>query len=211
MVYLIENKFLDFNIIFINFGLLFTTLNKMKPIKLKLILYLILLSIFACSESKTTYSNKTNDDDIKIEERSKTTPLNSTIDYSSVLLIIKRGAFHYDKFILKDTIITFYPSSKNLGKEYDNYNQISEQKISKQTRNKFIKRIIEKGFFNLEDSYFSMTTCNSHLTVTLKFNNQSKKIFSEDFVRKCPELLKFIEQEMIQMHNKNLKRVLLPG
>jgi len=187
-------------------------IKKMKPIKFILISFLISLSIFACSQSNTKDSNKTNED-MKVEAKLKPgiVPLNPTIDSSSILLIIERGAFHYDKFILKDTVIAFYPSSESWGKEHDNYNQISEQKISKQTRNEFIKKIIENGIFKLKNSYVSNTSCNSSLTVTFKFNNQSIKIFSEDFERECPELLKFIEQEIVRMHNKNLKRVLLPG
>lgn len=182
----------------------------MKPIKL--ISFLISLSIFACSDSNTKNSNKVNaDTNIEVNSKSDIVSFNPNIDYSNILLTIERGAFHYDKFILKDTLITFYPSSENFRMENDNYNQISEQIISKQTRNKFIKKIIEDGFLKLKDSYSNNTSCNSHLTVTFKFNNQSKKIVSEDFERECPELLKFIEQEIIRMHNKNLNRILLPG
>jgi len=182
----------------------------MKPIKL--ISFIILLGILACSEYNTKVSNRVNDDiKVEINPKSNIVSLNSAIDSSSILLIIERGAFHFDKFILKDTLITFYPSSESFDIETDNYNQISEQSISKQTRNKFVKKIIEDGFFKLKDSYSSNTSCNSHLTVTFKFNNQSKKIVSEDFERECPELLKFIEQEVIRMHSKHLKRILLPG
>ena len=182
----------------------------MKP--LKFIILLISLSVFACSEPNTKHSSKANNH-INIEVNSKSNILSRTsiIDSSSIILTIERGAFHYDKFILKDTIITFYPSTKNLSKENDKYNQFSEQIISKQTRNKFIDKIIGDGFFKLNNSYSSNTSCNSHLTVTLKLNNQTKKIVSEDFQRECPELLKFIEQEIIRMHSKNLKRILLPG
>ncbi|WP_062053318.1 hypothetical protein [Aquimarina longa] len=179
---------------------------------LKFILILISLSIFACSESKTKDSKKANDYmNIEVISKSSILSKQQTVDSSSILLTIERGAFHYDKFILKDTIITFYPSSENWGKENDKYNQVSEQIISKQTLNKFIEKIIEDGFFELRNSYSSNTSCNSHLTVTFKFNNQTKKIVSEDFERECPELLKFIEQEIIRMHSKNLKRILLPG
>ena len=182
----------------------------MKPLKFSALL--ILLSIFACSKSNTKDSNKVNNN-MNIEVNSKSSVLSRTtiVDSSSIILTIERGAFHYDKFILKDTIISFYPSSENLGKENDKYNQVSEQIISKQARNKFIEKIIRGGFFKLNNSYSSNTSCNSHLTVTLKFNNQTKKIVSEDFERECPELLKFIEQEIIKMHNKNLKRIFLPG
>ncbi|WP_394975173.1 hypothetical protein [uncultured Croceitalea sp.] len=179
---------------------------------LKFILILIPLSIFVCSNSNTKDSKKVNNHkSTEVNSESSTLSINPTVDLSSIRLTIERGAFHYDKFILKDTIITFYPSSENLSEENDNYNQVSKQVISKQTRNKFIEKIIGGGFFKLKNSYSSNTSCNSHLTVTFKFNNQTKKIVSEDFESGCPEILKFIEQEIIRMHNKNLKRILLPG
>ncbi len=182
----------------------------MKPIRL--VLFLISLNILACSESNTKDSNKVNDDrKTKINLKSDIVFLNQNIDFSSVVLTIERGAFHYDKFILKDTLITFYPSSESLTGGNDNYTQISEQIISKQTRNKFVRKIIEDGFFKLKNSYSSNRSCNSNLTVTFKLNDQSRKIVSEDFETECPELLIYIEQEIIRMHNKNLKRISLPG
>ncbi len=161
-------------------------------------LLLILLIIFSCSESNRKEYMK-----VKIN--------NQIDDSSSIMLTVERGAFHNDKFVLKDTILTFYPSSEKLNKKNDKYNQISEQIISRKQRNKFIDKIIRDGFFKLKNSYSSSTSCNSHLTVTLKVKNQNKKIISEDFERNCPELLKFIEKEIIGMHSKNLIRVLLPG
>ena len=179
---------------------------------LKFIFLSISLSIFACSQPNTKDSNKVNNHiNIKVNSKSSTLSRTHIVDSSSIILTIERGAFHYDKFILKDTLITFYPSSETLGKNNDEYNQISEQIISKQTRNKFIEKIIDGGLLKLNNSYSSNTSCNSHLTVTFKFNNQTKKIISEDFERECPELLKVIEQEIIRMHGKNLKRILLPG
>jgi len=179
---------------------------------LTLISFLILSIFFSCIESETKTSDKGTDD---IKSELKVKPKNpyvkQKIDSSSILITVERGAFHYDKFILEDTLITFYPSSESFSEEHKDYNQISNQVISKETRNKFVKKIIEDGFFKLKNSYSSNSSCSSHLTVTVKFNNQFKKVVSEDFERECPELLKFIEQEIIRMHNKKLKRILLPG
>ncbi|WBU90336.1 hypothetical protein [Cellulophaga omnivescoria] len=177
----------------------------MKP--LKLLFSLLLLCLFACNLTSNKNADKSNGNvDTELEQQSK-------IDSSSIEITVERGAFHYDKFVLKDTLITFYPPKKSIGIGIDNsnYNQISEQVISTQTRNNLVKKILNDGFFKLKNFYASNTTCNSHLTVTVKFNNQLKKVISEDFDRECPELLKFIEQEVIKMHNKELKRILLPG
>ncbi|KKN61540.1 hypothetical protein LCGC14_0520690 [marine sediment metagenome] len=184
----------------------------MKGIKSLSLLFLISLSIFACSDVNRKDSKKVNDDmTTEVNLKSNDVSVNSDIDYSNVLLTVERGAFHFDKFILKDTVITFYPSSESFSAEDENYNQISEQIIRKQARNEFVKKIIEDGFFKLKDSYSNNTSDNSYLAVTFKFNNQSKQVVSDDFERECPELLKFIEQEIIRLHNKNLTRVILPG
>ncbi len=159
---------------------------------------LLLLFLLACSN---TSENKVN---ITKSENNKN-------NYSEIVLTVKRGAFHYDKFILKDTIITFYPAKEKLLEKYDKYNYISEQKISKQTRDQFIKHIVDAGFFKLKNKYNSQTTCNSSLIVTLKLGDKTKRIISEDYQRKCPELLKFIEKQIILLHNKKLVRVILPG
>ena len=170
----------------------------MRCNKSKILSCVILLLIFACSET-----NKNNNETGKAE--------NQVIDSSKVELIIERGAFHYDKFVLKDTIITFYPSSKSTGIRFDKYNHISEQKISKKKRTEFINYIIDNGIFDLNDTYSNETTCSSSLIITFKFGNQTKKIISEDFDRGCPDLLKFIEKQIILLHNKDLVRIILPG
>ena len=171
----------------------------------QILLIFISLSLFACNQSNKKSTDKDNNEsELELDQPTK-------IDSSSIQITVERGAFHFDKFILKDTLITFYPSKENIGVDNKDYNQISEQAISIQTRNNFVKKIIDDGFFKLKNTYTSNTTCNSHLTVTVKFNNQLKKVVSEDFDRECPALLKYIEKEVIKMHNKKLKRFVLPG
>ncbi|MDO6492875.1 MULTISPECIES: hypothetical protein [unclassified Cellulophaga] len=172
---------------------------------LKSLLCILPFCFFACNLSSNKNADNSNGNvHAALEQKSK-------IDSSNIEITVERGAFHYDKFVLKDTLITFYPSKENIGVDNSDYNQISEKVISVQTRNNLVKKILNDGFFKLKNFYASNTTCNSHLTVTVKFNNQLKKVISEDFDRECPELLKFIEQEVIKMHNKELKRILLPG
>lgn len=174
----------------------------MKYIIILFLLLLIMITI-CCSNIKDKQSNTTN----------KKKSMALTIDSTAIKLIVKRGAFHYDKFVLRDTTITFYPANERLGNEEEHalYNTISEQKIAKKERNQFIKKILNDGFFDLKDSYQSKTSCNSMLTVSISFNNKSKKVVCDDFIRSCPTLLKFIEQEIIRLHNQKLKRIFLPG
>lgn len=166
--------------------------------KIGFIIIVLALSFLACSNN-----NK--------KATSTLEGIDKSIDFSSAVLKIERGAFHYDQFILKDTTLTFYPSSQKLDEQFNQYNVGSEQKISSETRNRLINHIINNGIFDLKDSYSCKSSCNSELIVTFNFKDQSKKITSEDYQCNCPELLKFIEKEIIRLHNKNLKRVLLPG
>lgn len=132
----------------------------------------------------------------------------SKIDFSKVNLIIDRGAFHYDKFVLSDTTVIYYPSEESLDNKYG---RVSKASISEKQRNQFIQQIIDEGIFDLKDSYSSQTSCNSSLTVTLQVNNVSKTIICEDFERGCLDILKLIEKEIVELHNKELTRIYLPG
>ncbi|MCP4179147.1 MAG: hypothetical protein GY756_15410 [bacterium] len=135
----------------------------------------------------------------------------SKIDYSTLELTVERGAFHYDKFALKDTIITFYPSKDSLGDKYHNYTKMSKQVIGKATRDSIIDRVLDEKIWDMDSIYYNNTSCNSHLTVIIKLGNKTKKIICSDFKRGCPKLLQYIENEIVKLHNKGLKRVVLPG
>ncbi len=101
----------------------------MKTLKINLIAILtILTTLFSCSE-------------IKVKEQANNKGLTPTLqmlkvnDYSKVILTVERGAFHYDKFILEDTLIRFYPKKKEVkSSEKNKYSKISKQAISSKER-----------------------------------------------------------------------------
>ncbi|GAA4114097.1 hypothetical protein GCM10022393_13380 [Aquimarina addita] len=140
-------------------------------------------------------------------------PVIRSIDSSTIVLIVERGAFHYDKFVLKDTILSFYPDTENsINKDtLASYHTYSTQKVSKTERNQLIKKILESDFFNLKDTYNNQASCNSMLTITLSLGNKHKKILCDDFKRDCPMLLQYLESEIIRLHGYKLKRIFLPG
>jgi len=94
---------------------------------------------------------------------------------------------------------------------YKKYSHISKQTISKEVRNKFIKYLIDHGFFDLQNEYTCQTSCTSELVVSLSLNGKSKKNSSQDYLQGCPRLLKYIEKEIVIMHKKGLKRIFLLG
>lgn len=131
--------------------------------------------------------------------------------FSGFELTVERGAFHYDKFVLKDMSITFYPSQPNMGEDYKMYCDTSVRQITKVQRDIFAKKIIDGGVLSMKDEYRNHSSCDSHMTITIKYSGKVKKIVCEDYIRGCPGLLQFIEAEIVRLHGKGLKRVVLPG
>lgn len=125
-------------------------------------------------------------------------------------IIVERGAFHYDSFVLDSAIIKFVPSKDGYTGKPSQYLVPSETKISSKSSKVFFKEIMDKGFFDLNDRYTSGTTDNSSLIITVEYEEQKKRVESEDFLRNCPPVMKFIENKMVKLHGKNLKRQILP-
>ncbi len=178
--------------------------------RLNLVILVLTFVFLACTKSgnKKDINNSLNGvQDFKHESVLE----NESINFSNVFLKIERGAFHYDSFILKDTLLTYHPSSEKFGGELKKYNFNSEQVLSIETRNRLVRYIIENGFFDLKNNYTCEESCSSALVVTFNYNNRSKKIISDDFQINCPKLLRYIEKEIVRLHGKDLKRVDLPG
>jgi len=170
----------------------------------------IFLLIF-CTTFFLTTCNTPDSNDVKQVEKVKNVTKEEFFDYSTVKLTVERGAFHFDKFILMGNKVFFYPQKDKLTDEFKEYNSKSEEIISSIQKKEFIRHIIENGFLKLEERYVSNSSCNSPLIITLSIGNKEKKVFSEDYQRGCPELMKYIENKIIELHNHKLVRVSLPG
>lgn len=161
---------------------------------MKYILTLLVLVLVSCNNKTAT--KKLNQPIVK----------NDTIE-----IIVERGAFHNDTFILKDNLLTFYPAKKKFGFDNTDYTTKSSQIITTKSKDSLVKHIIDNGFFKLKDNYTNSTSCDSYLAVTVTYGAKTKKVISEDYIQGCPTLLSYIENEIIRLHTKNLKRSLLPG
>ncbi|WP_117885416.1 DUF6438 domain-containing protein [Aureibaculum luteum] len=159
-----------------------------------IVLFLFFTSIVACQKPKVNDSNE-----------------NNNTDFSTIELTVERGAFHYDTFVLKDTTITFHPQKEMDSVEHQEYYTKSEKHISKADRDVLVQKIIAADIWDLKDKYTPDESCTSMLTVTFSLNGKTKKIVSEDFDRGCPEIIKYIESELVRLHGKELKRIFLPG
>ncbi len=169
---------------------------------MKKVFYLLIISFIhiSCSSKKTTNSNKEKE---------------NNMNFSTFELIVERGAFHYDSFVLKDTILTFFPEKENISNttniELKKYYEKSEQKISRKQLKKFIEKLQKSNIWELNNNYTCNSTCTSALKVILKIEDKEKTIQCQDFKRDCPEIIQYIEDKLIDLHHKKLKRIFLPG
>ncbi|MGD1843242.1 MAG: hypothetical protein ACFB0B_20470 [Thermonemataceae bacterium] len=172
----------------------------MKPFLYYGLIVSVLFTYIRCGE-KSRAANQTA---IKSE---KIAPVPQ--DFSTVKITLKRGAFHYDAFILEDTVLTFYPE-----KELDNgdkYYQKSVHSISKAERDQLIKKILAADIWQLKEQYTTERSCTSGTEVHFALDGKEKIVTCQDCGSSCPEILRFIENELVRLHGKDLKRIYLPG
>ena len=132
---------------------------------------------------------------------------NSADDFK---LIVERGAFHFDRFEMTSTAITYY-AKENSAHEINKYNNNSKVELDSTDSLKFLKQIETEGFWNLDDVYTETSSCTSQLKITLTANGKTKQVICDDFERACPKLLRLIEKKVIDLEGNNLKRIYLPG
>lgn len=127
------------------------------------------------------------------------------IENNTLFIQIERGGVH-DKFILQDTIITYYPSEKEAQNLDSPYSVVSCQTISKKDRNQLISYIDEHHIFELKEMNNSPTNDHSGVFISFNINGKAKKIGCEDFEKGCPEALQYIEAQIITWHSRGLKQ-----
>lgn len=125
-------------------------------------------------------------------------------------LVVKRGAFHYDRFDITKNKIRYTPDSSS-SKEIDTYNSHSETYLDSLPTIGFFKKIEADGFWNLKDRYRSESTCASQLIITLTVNEKSKTVICDNFERDCPDLIKYIDRKVVELQGNDLKRIYPPG
>ncbi|NER18303.1 hypothetical protein [Spongiivirga citrea] len=140
-------------------------------------------------------------------QNSKKTDTNTTAEKT---LVVERGAFHYDVFTIKNDSIFFEPKQIREGATSRYYTPFGK-KLSKERLDAFFSLLDSDSFMMLNDHYDSNKSDNSILVVTYTFGDNSKTITCEDFERNCPNVMQYIEQHMIRLSGKDLKRINLPG
>lgn len=163
---------------------------------------LMLLVVLSTSCTLLGKKDKQNTTKVEVIEKTKTDVLE---------LHIGRGAFHYDKFILKDSVITYYPTEEGFETGFTQYHKKSSQRISNKEIQDLIDHIKRNTILAMKEEYPSPTSDNSALFITITYNEQVKQIFCEDFERSCPEALQYLERQIIKLHKRDLKRINLPG
>ena len=179
--------------------------------KTELLLCTILMSLLSCKENSNTSQNNFQLDSL---EESKGMKENSTItstDLSHIHLILRRGAFHWDSFELKGNELKYLPSKSEHLIDNPDYQKETSVKLSDSTAGSLSHELIRNSIFELDSLYAHPTTCNSLLEIELVLLHKSIKVRCVDYERGCPEILTNLEEKLIQLHGKGLKRIVLPG
>lgn len=169
------------------------------------------LLMLACQQNNRGNYKDTPSDSLKKEKLiSNITKIDSS-DFTHVKLTLTRGAFHWDSFELKGNELTYIPSKSGYLKEYPEYQNKSMVRLSDSIVVTLVNDLINNGIFEMDSLYESMTTCDSMLEVELFLIDSKIKIKCNDYQRGCPEILTQLEDRLIKLHGKALKRIVLPG
>lgn len=178
--------------------------------KLKTTISLIILTL-------TLLSCNANEDNKSINQQTLINKVSKDSIKKSLSITLERGAFHYDTFMLNDTVLTFTPSQKltpegllKVGKEAIYY-QTLEVIITTQQKKELINLINKENFWSYENEYKAKTSCTSGISISISLGDKNKKIISDDYRRDCPVGLYLLEQKLIELTGKDLKRIYLPG
>ncbi len=127
--------------------------------------------------------------------------------FKNAELIVERGAFHFDRFVLNNNEITFLEFEDNT----NDYKLVDKKKIDKQLIQDFFNKIIKEGIFQLNTNYKCSNSCSSSLRVRFVNGNNKIDISCQDWQKNCPKLLKFIELEIVKLQGEKRFRSKLPG
>ena len=116
-------------------------------------------------------------------------------------LTLKRGAFHYDSFIVQKNTITYL----------SNENDTIVSPINNSQYLNVLDTIIKGDFFRLKNNYSSKNSCTSMLSIELKIDDKTFFVHCDDYKRDCPAIVQQLEALIIKLHGKQLYRTQLPG
>ncbi len=139
--------------------------------------------------------------------RKKQNTLQNTMPYT---LTMVRGGFHKDAFQIIGNSIFYLPDT-TASKSIDRYNKPTIKVLNDTERNAVFEHLEQNGFWELKSNYTTSASCTSSVTVTLEQGARKKTVVCQDFDRDCPDLVKYIDQKMVQLEGNQLKWVFMPG
>lgn len=116
-----------------------------------------------------------------------------------------RGAFHYDSIILSGNTLHHKLTNNSPRNKKTSFSiQLSDKKVID-----FYNLLIEKGIYTIQKNNEENRSDASTSDMVLQFKNEKIKFHCSHFSVNCP--ITFIEEELIKLSQKELKRKFLPG
>lgn len=175
------------------------------------IFLLVILLAAGCGQNSDSTKVEASTDSISNTIRSYDFSKLTSVDLPHLELILTRGAFHYDSFELSGNKLAFIPrETENTKVEFD-FEEKHEVILEDSIALSIFHRLIKNSIFDMDPLYESSTSCNSKLEVHILMYDQKIKVKCEDFERGCPEIISSLEDNLINLLGKDLKRFKLPG
>ncbi|GAA0872175.1 hypothetical protein GCM10009117_13220 [Gangjinia marincola] len=169
------------------------------------------LLVLTCQQNHIENSKDTRSDSLQKAKSILTSTKIDSSDFSHLKLTLTRGAFHWDSFELKGNELTYIPSKSDYLEDYPEYQNESMVRLSDGAVIALINDLMDNGIFEMDSLYENLTTCNSMIEVEFLFIDSKIKIKCSDYQKGCPEILTQLEDRLIKLHGKGLKRIVLPG
>ena len=125
--------------------------------------------------------------------------------YTSYTLRLVRGASHCEEFVVTMDSVLYFPGSRPRFRE-QKYDRPSKTSIDSVLGYAFFKEIEERGFWELKSASKTSFSCTEGLTITLEGKGRSKTIFCGNFDRNTPDVVRFIDQKVVELGRANTKR-----
>jgi len=182
-----------------------------SKVKIASVFGILLIAFLFTSCNQKSNKNEIKSDFSQKDKLKSRIALIDSSEISSVRLTLIRGAFHWDTLKLIGNELMYIPSNAGYLKDYPEYQIKSMTTLDNSLVVSLINNLIKNEIFKMDSLYDNMTSCDSKLEIELTVLAKTIKIKCNDYQNGCPEILTKLEELLVELHGKGLKRIILPG